>query len=61
MDNGYSNCRSNIIIYIGGDVFRTDKLSINDLIMVILLAFTVIPVDLIRKYITRKSPDKNGT
>lgn len=50
-----------LIIYIGGDVFRTDKLSINDLIMVILLAFTVIPVDLIRKYIIRKSPDKNGT
>jgi calcium-translocating P-type ATPase len=38
-----------IIIYFGGAVFRTVPLSLPDLFFVILMAVTVIPVDLIRK------------
>ncbi len=37
------------LIYNGGSLFRTYGLKINELIFVILLAFTVIPLDLIRK------------
>ena len=42
------------LIYHGGNIFRTYGLSINELIFVILLASTVIPVDLIRKYILKR-------
>ena len=37
------------LIYNGGSLFRTYGLKINELIFVILLAFTVIPLDLVRK------------
>ncbi len=37
------------LIYNGGSLFRTYGLKINELIFVIFLAFTVIPLDLIRK------------
>ena len=44
-----------LIIYFGGTVFRTVKLNLKDLILVILLASTVIPVDLIRKRLLNKN------
>ena len=50
-----------LIIYYGGAVFRTMKLDIKDLIIVILFAATVIPVDLIRKYILKKKGLLTGT
>ena len=37
------------IIYFGGTVFRTTGLSVSELQFAVLLAFTVVPVDLIRK------------
>jgi magnesium-transporting ATPase (P-type) len=43
-----------LIIYFGGAIFRTVKLDLKDLTSVILLAFTVIPVDAIRKSILSK-------
>ena len=42
------------IIYNGGDIFRTYGLKINELILVLLLALTVFPVDWLRKYILKK-------
>lgn len=42
------------IIYNGGDIFRTYGLKINELILVLLLALTVFPVDWFRKYILKK-------
>ena len=44
-----------MIIYFGGQIFRTIPLSANDLITIILLAFSVIPADLVRKYFIRNS------
>jgi len=47
------------LIYFGGSVFRTYGLSIKELLFVILLALSVIPVDMIRKYILKlKKVDK---
>ena len=44
-----------LIIYFGGSIFRTTGLSFGELQFVILLAFTVIPVDMVRKIaISRK-------
>ena len=43
-----------ILIYYGGNLFRTYGLTIKELIITILLAFTVIPVDWIRKLYLRK-------
>lgn len=40
-----------LIIYFGGSIFRTTGLSFGELQFVILLAFTVIPVDMIRKVV----------
>ena len=42
------------LIYYGGNVFRTYGLSLKELIIVILLAFSVIPVDLFRKLLFKK-------
>lgn len=50
-----------IIIYYGGSIFRTVRLDLNDLILVVLFAFTVIPVDLIRKSVLSKNNDLSGT
>lgn len=50
-----------VIIYYGGTVFRTVKLDFNDLILVGLLSFTVIPVDLIRKYLLSINSELIGT
>ena len=43
-----------ILIYFGGNLFRTYGLTLKELIITILLAFTVIPVDWIRKLYLRK-------
>jgi magnesium-transporting ATPase (P-type) len=41
-------------IYFGGTIFRTYGLTLKELIFILALAFTVIPVDLIRKSYLRK-------
>ena len=47
------------LIYFGGSVFRTYGLSIRELFAVILMAMSVIPIDVIRKYILKlKKIDK---
>lgn len=44
------------LIYHGGDLFRTYGLTLKELVIVLLLSFSVIPVDLLRKvYIKRKN------
>ena len=42
------------IIYYGGEIFRTYGLELNELILVLLLALTVFPVDIFRKYLLKK-------
>ena len=42
------------IIYNGGDIFRTYGLNLKELILVLILALTVFPVDWLRKYILKK-------
>lgn len=42
------------IIYHGGDIFRTYGLTIKELVLVLILALTVFPVDWLRKYILKK-------
>jgi len=49
------------ILYFGGSVFRTVKLDLKDLILVIVLAVTVIPIDLLRKYWLSRHSDLQGT
>ena len=49
-----------IMIYYGGSTFRTSGLTIKELLITILLAFTVIPVDNLRKLILRKKDIKGG-
>ena len=43
-----------LIIYYGGDLFRSYGLLPKELIVTILISMTVIPVDLLRKIILRK-------
>lgn len=47
------------LIYNGGNLFRTYGLTITELIFVLLIAFSVIPVDILRKYFIKKL-DKNA-
>ncbi|QHI72105.1 calcium-translocating P-type ATPase, PMCA-type [Aminipila terrae] len=47
-----------LLIYFGGSVFRTAGLTFFELQMVVLLAFTVVPVDIIRKVIIRMNGRK---
>lgn len=47
-----------LLIYFGGSVFRTTGLTFIELQMVILLAFTVVPVDILRKVIIRMNGRK---
>ena len=49
-----------ILIYKGGTVFRTFGLTPNELMFVFLLAFTVIPIDFLRKVILKKKGIKLG-
>ena len=50
-----------LILYFGGQTFRTMPLRLDDLIHIALLAFTVVPVDLARKYFIRNRKDLQGT
>lgn len=43
-----------ILIYYGGDLFRTIGLNFKELQLMIILAFSVIPVDFVRKLLTKK-------
>ena len=42
------------LIYFGGEMFRTTFLSFKEFEIMILMAFTVIPVDFLRKFYLRK-------
>ena len=48
------------LIYYGGSLFRTTGLNLNELFIMILLAFTVIPFDWLRKIYLRKKGIKDG-
>ena len=43
-----------IVVQIGGKVFETTPLTLNNWIAVILIAFMIIPIDLVRKVIVKK-------
>ena len=43
-----------IMIYYGGSIFRTVPLSVKEFIIMLLLSFTVVPVDVLRKKICKK-------
>lgn len=43
-----------ILIYYGGELFRTTGLTIYELLLIVILSFTVIPIDWIRKYFYKK-------
>jgi len=49
------------LIYFGGAIFRTVRLEFNDLLLIIILAFTIIPIDAIRKYILERRGELTGT
>jgi calcium-translocating P-type ATPase len=49
-----------MIIYFGGSVFRTVELEINHMILIVSFAFTIIPVDMIRKYFVGKGSGYAG-
>ena len=44
-----------VLIYFGGNIFRTVGLNIKELFIVVLIALTVIPIDWIRKIIFKKN------
>lgn len=46
------------IIYFGGPIFRTAGIEPRHLIIVVFMAFTIVPVDMIRKYLLRGLRDK---
>ena len=49
-----------IIIYFGGNVFRTYGLDVNEFISLIFIALTVIPFDWLRKYLLKIKGYKKG-
>lgn len=49
-----------IMMYYGGSMFRTIPLSIKEFIIMLLFAFTVVPVDVIRKIISKKYGKSGG-
>ena len=49
-----------ILIYKGGDLFRTNGLTLNEFIVMLILSLTVIPVDFIRKLILKYRGKKLG-
>ena len=49
-----------LIVYVGGGVFRCAGLTARELLLTLALAFTVIPVDLLRKAIFRKGRDREA-
>lgn len=58
---GIVTCIQILILYYGGEIFRTVRLDVKDLILVIILAFSVVPLDLIRKFILVKFSKVTGT
>lgn len=49
-----------LMIYIGGSVFRTADLTVTEFILTLMIAFTVIPADIIRKLLLKKANKLNG-
>ena len=49
-----------ILIYYGGELFRTTGLSLLELSLIIFLALTIVPIDWIRKYIYKKNNNDKG-
>ena len=49
-----------ILIYKGGDLFRTSGLTLYEFIVMLILSLTVIPVDFIRKIILKHQGKKLG-
>lgn len=49
-----------ILIYYGGNLFRTTGLNINEFIIMLLISFSVIPVDWLRKIYLRLKGEKGG-
>ncbi len=49
-----------ILMYYGGDMFRTVPLTMFEFIITLLLSFTVVPVDVLRKIICKKYGNKKG-
>ena len=49
-----------LLIYYGGNIFRTAGLTINELLTTILLASTVVPIDWLRKISLRLQGKKGG-
>ncbi|MDD4003027.1 MAG: calcium-translocating P-type ATPase, PMCA-type [Clostridia bacterium] len=49
-----------LMIYIGGNVFRTADLTISEYIITLMLAFTVVPIDIARKLILKKMGKLRG-
>jgi magnesium-transporting ATPase (P-type) len=47
------------LIYFGGSLFRTYGLNIKELINVLLISLSVIPIDMIRKIILNKKNETN--
>jgi magnesium-transporting ATPase (P-type) len=50
-----------VFIYLGGDLFRTSSLTFGELVFSLFLAFTVIPVDMIRKIIMSRTRKERST
>ena len=49
-----------VIIYYGGSLFRTVSISLKQMIIVLIISFSIIPADLIRKYILKKQNKNTG-
>jgi len=48
-----------LLIFLGGSVFRTEPISLKHFLLVLILAGTIIPIDLARKYVIRLRYGKN--
>lgn len=48
------------LIYFGGDLFRTYGLTLNELEIMLFLAFSIIPVDFLRKFYLKMKGKKDG-
>ena len=49
-----------LLIYYGGNLFRTSGLTLKEFEVMVLLAFTVIPVDWIRKLVLKRNKKNYG-
>ena len=49
-----------ILIYFGGEVFRTTGLTIYEFEFMLLISFSIIPIDIIRKLILKKNKIVRG-